>query len=272
MSLSVHCLASGSSGNCILVRDGSSSVLIDAGIGIRRIVAGLVAARMNPADVSAILITHEHSDHVSGAVRMANRFQVPLVANARTLARIRDADRVPSGVLDVGAEMSIGRLSVRSFPVSHDAACPVGYTVTCGGTTVCSATDTGALTPRIRAEAERADLLILESNHDLDMLKTGPYPSFLKQRILSSRGHLSNETSALFLREIADSGRKAAVWLAHLSLTNNTPSIALDTARKSLASCVGTPLAVDVAKRDVPSLHWSRENTTFQLGLFGWRL
>lgn len=263
MPIVVHSLASGSSGNSILIKDDNTSLLIDAGIGIRKIVAGLETARVNPADLSAILITHEHSDHIAGAVRMARRFGVPLVATAPTLACINDADCVPTRVIDASDEISVGDLNVRSFPISHDAACPVGYSIMSNSATVCSATDTGILTSEIRNEAMHADLLILESNHDVEMLRTGPYPYYLKRRILGDRGHISNDTASGFLIDLAESSRQVSIWLAHLSRTNNTPKMALVTAQYMLWTCLGIKMDIAVAQRDTPSLWWHKD--TYQL-------
>ena len=268
MALEVHSLASGSSGNSILVRDDGCAVLIDAGISVRRIVAALARVKMNPADLSAILITHEHSDHISGAVNMARKYRVPLVANAPTLSCIDGSEFAPHRVLDIGGEFAIGTLAVRSFAVSHDAACPAGYTICCPGATVCCATDTGIITPQLREESKLANLLILESNHDIEMLRSGSYPWFLKQRILGDRGHLSNDAAAKLLCGIANPGRPMSVWLAHLSKNNNNPKTALATARKLLMDCFNTQINVEVAKRDVASLVWRQGSRPFQLSLF----
>ncbi|MCL4499553.1 MAG: MBL fold metallo-hydrolase [Chloroflexi bacterium] len=259
MALEVHSLASGSSGNSILVRDGNTAVLIDAGVGIMRLVPALLQAKQNPADLSAILITHEHSDHTVGAFRMARKYGVPLVANAPTLERVDGARAVPSRVLDAGEEMAIGDMLIRPFPVSHDAARPVGYSIHTCSATVCSATDTGVITPEIRAEAARADLLILESNHDEEMLRTGPYPYFLKKRIVGERGHLSNDVAAGLIVELAETERRVSIWLAHLSKINNTPAIALAATEHFLWTCLDTPMDIQVARRDVPSLWWQRD-------------
>lgn len=268
MALSAHSLASGSSGNSILVRDGDTALLIDAGMGIRRLTAAMAEFEMNAADLSAILITHEHSDHITGAVRMARRYNVPLISTAPTLAAIPEAESVPHRVIDAGGEMAFGNVLVRSFAISHDAVCPVGYSVNSNSAKVCSVTDTGMLTPELIREAESADLLILESNHDVDMLRTGPYPYYLKRRISGDRGHLSNDTAAGLLVELAAKEREMSVWLAHLSQTNNTPSIALTTAQYMLYTCLGTPMDVQVALRDVPSLTWRQKEGPYQMSLF----
>jgi len=256
MALSVHALASGSSGNAILLKCDGAGILIDAGLGVRRLAAALAEAEMNPTDLSAILITHEHSDHIAGAVRAAGRFGATLVSNAETLSMIPWAEHVPHKILEPGGERTLGCFHVRSFAVSHDAANPVGYSIECLGRKVCTVTDTGILTSEARAEAACADLLILESNHDVHLLRTGPYPAHLKHRIAGAFGHLSNEDASALLSELAELGRPKSVWLAHLSATNNTPGIALATARAALPRAARTTMRIDVALRGVPSLRW----------------
>jgi len=228
----------------------------------------LIQAEVNPADLSAIFITHEHTDHVAGADRMARRYNIPIIANAPTLARINGAHGVPHKVLDAGEEFTLNNLLVRPFRVSHDAACPVGYAVHSTSAIVVSATDTGILTPQIRDEAKRADLLILESNHDEEMLIKGPYPWSLKRRIAGDRGHISNDTASGLLIDLVESGKRVSVWLAHLSKTNNSPSVALTTAQYALWSSLGTTMDIQVAARDYPSLWWRSVDHSPQLNLF----
>ncbi|MCE5323214.1 MBL fold metallo-hydrolase [bacterium] len=256
MSLTVHSLASGSSGNSFLIKDGDTAILVDAGVGIRRLTAALMQAQVNPADLSAIFITHEHTDHITGAVRMARRFGIPIVANSLTLDRIPGAVSVPHKTIDPCEEMALGGLLIRPFRISHDAACPVGYCVHSSTATAVIATDTGMLTPEIREEAFRADLLILESNHDEEMLLKGPYPWYLKRRIASEHGHISNDAASSLLIDLAEAERPVSVWLAHLSKTNNSPAIALTTAEYALWRCLGVSMDIKVALRDVPSLWW----------------
>ncbi|MEN6371786.1 MAG: MBL fold metallo-hydrolase [Armatimonadota bacterium] len=269
MALTVHSLASGSSGNSMLIKGGNTSILIDAGIGIRKLTAALDSAGVEPAGLSATFVTHEHSDHIGAAVRIAKRYGVPIIANSPTLEGIAGINDVPHKTLELGEDMSIKSLNIRPFPVSHDARCPVGYSISCEGNTVCFATDTGRVTPRIRAEAFLADLLILESNHDVELLMSGPYPRYLKKRVMGDWGHLSNETASNLLLEIAETGKSVAVWLAHLSDTNNSPKLALSTAKATLSSCLKSTMTVEVALRDVPSLTWGTERRIFQLSLFG---
>ena len=268
VALEAYSLASGSSGNSILIRSERTAVLIDAGIGIRKLAAAMESVGVHPTQLSAIFITHEHTDHTVGAVRTARRYGVPLVANAETLSAIPDTADVVTKVMDVGEELAFGDLAARSFSVSHDAASPVGYTIECCGASVTSATDTGVISPEIRAEAERADLLIIESNHDEEMLLHGPYPWHLKRRISSERGHLSNDATAGLLIDLAESRRQQSIWLAHLSQVNNSPAIALATARHMLWTCSGAPMDIAVAARDVPSLRWEQTTGRYQLSLF----
>lgn len=213
-------------------------------------------AHINPADISAILITHEHGDHIRGAVRMARKYSIPIVANPATLAMIDEASSIPHVPLELDEEMSVGDMLVRPFPTSHDAVRPVGYSIHTASGTVCLATDTGIITPRIRDELLRADLAILESNHDLEMLLTGPYPAYLKRRIEGEKGHISNDTAAGLVLDIADQNPNSTVWLAHLSEINNTPAIALSTTQYLLWTCLGIKIEVDVVLRDRPSLWW----------------
>lgn len=267
VALEALSLASGSSGNAILIRDGGTAVLIDAGIGIRKLTAALRFRGTDPSELDAILITHEHSDHIRGAVRTAKRFGVPLMANAETLQAMIGADCVSTRVIGVEEQVCFGDMEVRSFRVSHDAICPVGYTVSSSNGTITNVTDTGILLPQLSNEAANADLVILESNYDDEMLSDGPYPYFLKSRIKSEIGHLSNDTAAGFIIDLAESGRTQSVWLAHLSQVNNSPAIALAAAQHLLWACSGMPLEISVALRDIPSLHWACSNSRRQFSI-----
>ncbi|MGI6295400.1 MAG: MBL fold metallo-hydrolase [Armatimonadota bacterium] len=267
MALEALSLASGSSGNSILVRDGGTAILIDAGIGIRNLTAALRYRGTDPSELDAILITHEHSDHIRGAVRTAKRFDVPLMANALTLQAIIGAEHVPTRVIGGDEHVCFGDMEVRSFRISHDAVCPVGYTISTSNGTITNVTDTGVLLPQISAEAANADLVILESNYDDEMLLDGPYPYFLKRRIKSEIGHLSNEAAAGFIIDLAESGKTPSVWLAHLSQVNNSPAIALAAAQHLLWTCSGVPMDISVALRDIPSLHWVCSNTRRQFSI-----
>ena len=233
--MKVAVLASGSSGNAIWVSSGSTAVLIDAGVSGRRISQAAEGLGLDTAQLSAVLVTHEHSDHVSGLGPVTRRFDVPACATAGTHAAIdRRLGRCPGRtVVEAGTDFEIGDLLVSPFAVSHDCAEPVGYSVSDGRTVVAVATDLGVVSHPVRHRIGRADCVVLEFNHDEKMLLDGGYPWFLKQRIMSNEGHLSNEAAARELVLLAD-GPMSALVLAHISRENNTPDLALATARDAL--------------------------------------
>lgn len=226
-------LGSGSSGNAILVRHGATSVLVDDGFAPRTLIGRLHEAGVTPEEISAILLTHEHSDHCSGARAFARRYGIPLIADPRTLnALFTQPDRNAPGSppperveMPVGHALTWGTLEVMSFPISHDAIAPCGYVLASAAWRVLIATDTGMVTDAMLEAMRSANLLIVEANHDYDRLVSGPYPQYLKSRILSPTGHLSNEQTGRALMSVLDDGPRW-LWLAHLSRTNNTPDIA----------------------------------------------
>ena len=234
--LKVATLASGSSGNCAVVSDGTVHILIDAGISAKRIVCGLRELGIDPCQVAAILITHEHTDHVSGLQVLCKQMGAELYATEPTAVEI--CTRVPAlaerfRVFDPGDRFALGDLVVGSFATSHDCACPVGYTVTDGERRLAFCTDTGKVTRTMLDAIRGAHTLIGEFNYDPDMLRTGPYPYHLKERIFSDRGHLSNEVGGKLAAWAVEQGANRVV-LAHLSQENNLPSVALTAARKAL--------------------------------------
>ena len=239
-------LASGSSGNSLLVQAGRTTVLVDAGLGPRIMASRLKEAGVAATAVSAVLLTHEHSDHTCGARAFARKHGIPLLSDPRTLDRLF-AQPEPGGAVSSGTtpieriELSVGRetrhgdLSIRSFAVSHDAVAPCGYLLSTGAWSVLFATDTGEVTGAMLEAMRVASLLVVESNHDIDRLRLGPYPAHLKRRILSPTGHLSNEQTSVALSGTLDDSPRW-VWLAHLSRTNNTPDIARAHVRQHLRS------------------------------------
>jgi phosphoribosyl 1,2-cyclic phosphodiesterase len=270
-SFHVQALASGSSGNATLVRAGATAVLIDAGLSIRRLVAGLDGFGVTPGALSGIVVTHEHSDHAQSAAALSQRFGVPLVASRGTLGRIYA--RAAEGrhfALAAGEPWHAGDLVFTTFPVPHDAAEPVGVNVVHTPTRAKAsyATDLGHVSTTVREQVRGADLLILEANHDVHRLRSGRYPPMLQNRILSDAGHLSNEAAVALICEHA--GRKGpfTAWLAHLSAENNTPKLALGYARATVRLSAGYPVVIDVARRDRPSASWSPGCANVQLTLF----
>lgn len=248
--LTLHTLASGSEGNCLLLSDGTTHLLVDAGISARRIKTALNLLGLSADDLSAILITHEHSDHICGLNTLVKHHDIPLYASAPTARQLayRIAGIEPL-LRSVNAEdiLSIGTLTVRVFATSHDSACSVDYRIDSRFGSVGVLTDTGYVTESAFAALQGVELLVLESNHDVEWLRSGPYPYHLKERILSNEGHLSNDTAAAFALQMAEQGTREIV-LAHLSKENNTPVRALDTVQLALRAG-GYDIPVSVAPR-----------------------
>lgn len=269
MSLKVWSLASGSSGNAFLIQGGRTSVLLDAGFSAREMKARIGGAGVDPASVEALFLTHEHSDHVSGAGVTSRALKAPVIANAATLsAAARSIGESDCVRMPTGSSLSLGDLTVRSFSVSHDAADPVGYVFTCGRHSVCYATDTGCLSPEVESAMRGAGLVILESNHDILRLAHCEYAEHLKQRILGDKGHLSNHAAGEALIHRSLTGDPAVVWLAHLSRENNSPRLAMMSALSALRNGCPENLRLAVAKRDIPSLHWDSSANWWQKRLF----
>lgn len=222
--LSICILASGSKGNSIHVTDGRTAILIDAGLTGVQIEGRLRSRGVAPHELSAILVSHEHGDHVKGVGVLSRRYDLPVYANQGTLSRASgQIGHVHSTrPFACGREFTIGTLTIHPFSISHDAQDPCGFTVTGNGCKIGIATDLGVVTALVREHLRECRLLVLEANHDSDMLQNGPYPWHLKQRIKSRMGHLSNEDAMQLLAELQHE-RLEQVVLAHLSDENNTP-------------------------------------------------
>jgi phosphoribosyl 1,2-cyclic phosphodiesterase len=248
--LTLHTLASGSEGNSLLLSEGDTHLLVDAGISHRRICRALEQLALTVDDLSAILITHEHSDHIAGLRTLVKRHRLPLFASAPTARQLeyRVAGAGPLlRTVESGESWEVGACRVTAFATSHDAAGSLDYRVDSAGGSAGVLTDTGYVTDEAAEALRGVALLVLESNHDVDMLRAGPYPYPLKQRILGPRGHLCNEAAAEFAAEMARWGTGQFV-LAHLSAENNTPLRAEDAVRRALAAA-GYEAGVAVAPR-----------------------
>jgi len=227
-------LASGSKGNALLVCSGRSRLLVDAGLSARELGRRLNLVGIAPDSLDAVLITHEHIDHVRGLAVLSRRWNLPVYLHHAAVAAL-PAQQRPEHLLEFesGVEFGIGDLAVRAFPVTHDAAAPVGFSVTGAFGRLGIATDLGIATRLVSEELSRCRCLILEANHDEAMLRDGPYPWPLKQRIKGSHGHLSNRACAELLGQLCWEGLEA-VFLAHLSETNNDPRLAATAASQVL--------------------------------------
>lgn len=227
-------ICSGSSGNCIYIGSSNTSVLIDAGISGIRIERGLNEIDMTTKDMDGILVTHEHSDHVKGLGVLARRYGIPIYATQGTLTEIKKSTsigKIPKDLLrpvKSDEAFEIGDLCIVPFAVSHDAAEPVGYRIEQDGRKAAVATDMGCYSDYTVEHLKGLDVLLLESNHDVHMLEVGRYPYYLKRRILSEHGHLSNETSGQLLGKLLHDGVKH-VFLGHLSKENNYEELAYQT-------------------------------------------
>lgn len=229
-------LASSSSGNSTYVATSRTRILIDAGLSRKETFRRLAEIGEEHEKLDAILITHEHSDHVAGVARIARHLKIPVYMTRLTAPAI-DWDGKPPQIetFQAGTSFAIGDIEVTSFTIPHDAMDPVGYTLKAEGVKIGIATDLGYLPESIHYHLRGANFLLLESNHDLDMLKVGPYPWSVKQRVMSRRGHLSNEVVSNFIRDSLDSSI-ATLVLGHLSEHNNHPEIVRLVAQQALAS------------------------------------
>ena len=232
--LRVTILGSGSRGNATLIEGQDTTVLIDAGFSARALKRRLEMIGRRPQDIQALLLTHEHTDHASGAPSACAQFGWPMYATAGTLDALPDATS-PSIAINTQSAFSIGGLTVQATRVPHDAREAVALVITerSTGCRIGLATDLGHVPESLPQQFERLDVLIVESNHDDRMLAEGPYPWVLKRRIGSQLGHLSNNQAAAFIATCVHSGLKNVV-LAHLSATNNTPEVALLAATTAL--------------------------------------
>lgn len=226
--MKVVVFASGSSGNCMLLSDGDTHILIDAGISMRRIESSLRQADLTVRDIGGVLITHEHSDHISGLKMLLKHYEVPVFAPRTVAARLRgllpEIDEALN-VIPVGETFRLEELRIKAFHTPHDTDESVGYRIE-GRGCFAIATDMGHVTEEVRSGLSGADTVLIESNHDVEMLRYGNYPVYLKRRILSDRGHLSNPDCAELAGWLADHGTSAII-LGHLSRENNRPGIAM---------------------------------------------
>ncbi len=252
-------IASGSSGNCIYVGTDHTHILVDAGISCRRIERGLNDIGVKGSELEALVITHEHADHVKGLGVLARKYGLPIFGTRETLeetARMNCLGECPKELfrpIAADTEAAIGELTVKPFRIDHDAANPVGYRIQHRKKSVAVVTDLGHFDQYIIDHLQGLDAILLESNHDVRMLETGPYPYFLKRRILSDHGHLSNENAGRLLNCILHDNMKH-ILLGHLSKENNYEELAYETVRLAIDEGEhgyrAADFSISVARRD----------------------
>lgn len=253
-------LYSGSSGNSIFISSKNAKILIDAGLPGKRIENALKEINEAVDGVDAIFVTHEHTDHTKGVGVLSRRYDIPIYANVLTWkAMLKNIGKIKENnikIIDSKSTIDIKDLQINGYRISHDAVDPMGYAVRCGGRKVCVATDLGYFSKEVRKAVEGSDVVLLECNHDVEMLKFGPYPYPLKKRILSEVGHLSNEDCGKAIVTMIDDNCKRVV-LGHLSKTNNYPELAYQTVLSVLHENkveINKDVFIDMAKRDMPSI------------------
>ena len=245
-------IASGSSGNCIYVGSDATHLLVDVGISGKRTEAGLRELELTGADIDGILITHEHSDHIAGLGVMCRKYHIPVFATRGTIKAILNSgskcapDPELFQEIEADKKIIIKDLTVAPMRISHDAAEPVAYRIGYENKKVAICTDLGVYNDYTVECLKGMDALLLEANHDVNMLQVGPYPYYLKQRILGDRGHLSNENSGRLLNRILHDDLKA-IMLGHLSKENNMPELAYEAVRMEITMGDGPYRAEDFA-------------------------
>ncbi len=249
-------ISSGSSGNCIYVGSDKTKVLIDVGISKKAVTNALQLIKVNPKSINGIFVTHEHLDHYKGVCTLSRGFDIPVYLNKATYEALKDKkfDVKNVNILEEN-EFTIGDLDIKMFKLPHDAASPVGYSIMNNKKRISIATDMGYVSKEVFENLKDADVVLIESNYNEEMVKMSAYPYFLKQRILSNFGHLSNEQCAKIVVELAKISPKKII-LGHLSNVNNFPELAYKTVEKALCSNgfkIGSDLELTVAHRSLPS-------------------
>ena len=251
-------LFSGSTGNSLLIESDNSKILIDAGESAKKIVSALSLLDINISDIDAILVTHEHSDHVKSLGTLSKKYNIPVYANVSTWNAMPEQKQkildINQKIFEVNTEFEIKDLSFKPFHIPHDAADPCGFNVFFKSNKISIATDLGHATSDIMSNLEKSSFILLESNYDPDILKYSKYPYSLKQRIAGPEGHLSNTTSGKIISNLIETGLHS-VMLGHLSKENNFPELAYKTVVEEIINNHHdeSDIRIGVAKRDGPS-------------------
>jgi len=230
MGLRFSVLCSGSTGNATIVSSDAATVLVDVGLSAKKVEELMKERDLTGADLDAILVTHEHSDHIRGLGALARKFRLPVYANEKTWAAMyKSIGELPDDqrhILPTGSAMELYDLRIESYAISHDAAEPVGYCFQSSGRKLSLATDLGYVSDKVMQQLKQSDVLVLEANHDINMLRMGRYPWNIKRRILGDSGHLSNDAAGEALCRLLESGDLRRVYLAHLSQEHNLMDLA----------------------------------------------
>ncbi len=230
-------LASGSTGNAVYIEAGSTKLLVDAGVGIRQLQAAFQEIAVSGSELQAVVVTHEHSDHIKGLAAVVRKWNVPIYMSVGTWSKVqqlwKEEEAVQARHIRSGTVFTLGELVIEPFAISHDAEEPLGFCFYHGEDKLALATDLGYVNDRVREVTRGANTFIVESNHDLEMLRSGTYPWHLKRRILGDKGHLSNDSASEFLGDVISEDTEQ-VYLAHLSKENNRPELAVQTVTKGL--------------------------------------
>ena len=250
-------LYSGSNGNSLFVKNNDTRILIDAGVSTKKITTALSKIGESPDKIDAVLISHEHKDHIQGIKVFFKKYGVPVYANAKTWGEIEKftQDVIPDGekrYFVTNEEFKLKDITVRPFAISHDAVEPVGFNIFADEKKLTTATDLGYISNDIMTALDSSDLIFIESNHDKEMLRMGIYPWYLKQRILSKEGHLSNDAAGRAIAYFAQRGTKKFI-LGHLSKNNNFPELAYQTVKNILSShnlSITDDISVSIASQD----------------------
>lgn len=252
-------LGSGSKGNCTLVRSGNHQLLIDNGFSGKETVRRLRALGVDPQELHGIVVSHEHNDHIRGVGVLARKLRIPVYISESTYAPVqKHLGSIDARFFRSGAAIRHGDLVIETIPLPHDAADPVGFIFSSNGngsvgSKLAHITDLGRVTPDITRRLREISALIIEANHDVEMLLDGPYPWTTKQRIRSRNGHLSNEASAELIADVVSHTEIQQVTLAHMSENNNDPNLARDTILRHVEATTGKNLTVNIASQHSPA-------------------
>ncbi len=243
MTLRFASLSSGSRGNALLVEYGDTLLMVDCGLTLKATRERLRALDRQPSDISALVVTHEHADHIGGVARLARRYQIPVAMTPGT----REASGFAGELRLINCHrlFKVGEVAVQPFPVPHDAREPCQFVFSAGGRRLGVLTDTGHITPHITGHLSACDALAVEANHDLQRLAAGPYPASVKSRVAGAYGHLNNEQTAALIRELKHDGLQWVTAL-HLSEQNNAPCIV----REMLGDALGGSTDLHLASQD----------------------